>query len=138
MHLLLPMNHAVSSSTVSSALVDLFDFFDVMAPWLDRGQRQTRNAASNPSALKKIIGDFLELREKVDTQIREMLSNLEHDTLLKGISLKPNQMYLQFEEELITDDTSYQMCAFCKHFSTNTVAENEGMTERNERKLRRD
>ena len=63
-----------------------------------------------------------------------MLNSLESNTLLKGVSLKPHQMSLEFDEELIPDDVAYAMRAFCKHFSTNTVAENEGW---NNRKLRR-
>jgi len=88
--------------------------------------------------VRKIIDEFLDLRDKVDEQIREMLNDIEHDTLLKGIRLTPFQASLEFKEEAIPEDSAYRMCVFCKHFNTNTVAENEGMNERNDRRLSRD
>ena len=75
------------------------------------------------------------MREKLDEQIRELVQEMGgEDPMLKGIALIPAQKSLKFDHWLIPQDRAFWKCVFCKNYSIKTVAENEGMDERNTRR----
>ena len=138
-------NHG--NATLAIHMAELLDIIAIIDDHLREKEAElggaaahrTRSGGNNqqarkPTAKEQFYRDVLELREKVDANIRDELNDggTEVSNLLKGLKIDPAMCGRAFRgnEHMVDPDPRHWKCPFCNHCSLIRVIEDIGLEQR--------
>jgi hypothetical protein len=123
----------MSKETAVVLLVDLFNRVVILEERAMKLRPKTRHNSKTKE--QTLLSTVMEVKEKVDEELRRMVNDAGSDKLLKGMGLSAAAKSMRFDPLRVPQDPDYQRCPFCGLRSLNLVPENKGMKRRNDEKI---